>query len=184
MESFCNFGYGRGLCPQFPEHSQFDAVRFSITLGGRMMYVLERDYSPLQHGPVDGAVRDECIARQAAASLAAFRHARKPVVTASVDHMNFLFPVHIGQLLVLRSMVNRVFRTSMEVGVRVCVEDLMTGEVRHTSSAYLTFVALGKDGHPEPIPPAFPETEEEKRRYADAAVRREHRLALRRKVLG
>jgi acyl-CoA hydrolase len=118
-----------------------------------------------------------------AASLAAFRHARKPVVTASVDHMNFLFPVHIGQLLVLRSMVNRVFRTSMEVGVRVCVEDLMTGEVRHTSSAYLTFVALGQDGHPEPIPPALPETDEEKRRYADAAVRREHRLALRRKVL-
>ena len=118
-----------------------------------------------------------------AGSLAAFRHARMPVVTASVDYMNFLFPVHIGQLLVLRSMVNRVFRTSMEVGVRVCVEDLMTGDIRHTSSAYLTFVALGPDGNPAPIIPAIPETEEERRRFEDAAVRREHRLALRRKVL-
>ena len=119
-----------------------------------------------------------------AGSLAAFRHARRPVVTASVDYMTFLTPVHIGQLLVLRSMVNRVFRTSMEVGVRVCVEDLMTGDIRHTSSAYLTFVALGTDGKPVPIPPAVPETEEEKRRYEDAATRREHRLALRRKVDG
>ncbi len=114
-----------------------------------------------------------------AGSLAAFRHARRPVVTASVDYMSFITPVHIGQLLVLRSMVNRVFRTSMEVGVRVSVEDLMTGEVRHTSSAYLTFVALGADGKPEPIPPAVPETPEEIRRFEDAAARRRHRLALR-----
>src|SRR5438270_836620 len=87
-----------------------------------------------------------------AGSLAAFRHARRPVVTASVDYMSFLTPVHIGQLMVLRSTVNRVFRTSMEVGVRVSVEDLMTGDIRHTSSAYLTFVALGADGKPQPIP--------------------------------
>jgi acyl-CoA hydrolase len=94
--------------------------------------------------------------------------------------MSFLTPVHIGQLMVLRSMVNRVFRTSMEVGVRVSVEDLMTGEVRHTSSAYLTFVALDAAGKPQPIAPAIPETAEEVRRYQDAAVRRQHRLALRR----
>jgi acyl-CoA hydrolase len=80
-----------------------------------------------------------------AGSIAAFRHARTPVITASVDYMTFLCPVRIGQLLVLRSMVNRVFRTSMEVGVRVCVEDLMTGDIRHTSSAYLTFVAAGSE---------------------------------------
>ncbi len=114
-----------------------------------------------------------------AGSLAAFRHARRPVVTASVDYMSFIHPVHIGQLLVLRSMVNRVFRTSMEVGVRVCVEDLMTGEMRHTSSAYLTFVALGADGKPQPIAPAIPETAEEIRRFEDAEARRRHRLALR-----
>lgn len=116
-----------------------------------------------------------------AGSLAAARHARRPVVTASIDHMNFIHPVHIGQLLVLRSSVNRVFRTSMEVGVRVSVEDLQTGEVRHTSSAYLTFVALGADGKPSPVPPVIPETEEEKRRYEDAGSRRRMRLAMRKK---
>jgi len=97
--------------------------------------------------------------------------------------MTFLYPVHIGQLLVLKSMVNRVFRTSMEVGVRVSVEDLMTGEIKHTSSAYLTFVALGANGKPALVAPAYPETEEEKRRWEDAALRREHRLALKRKAV-
>ena len=77
-----------------------------------------------------------------AGAMAAMRHARRPVVTASIDHMNFLHPIHIGQLIVLHSQVNRVFRTSMEVGVKVIVEDLMTGCKRHTCSAYLTFVAL------------------------------------------
>ncbi|MGH7484633.1 MAG: acyl-CoA thioesterase, partial [bacterium] len=115
-----------------------------------------------------------------AAAIAAARHARCPVVTASVDHMNFLHPVHIGQLVVLRSAVNRVFRTSMEVGVRVSVEDLMTGEVRHTSSAYLTFVALGPDGERMPVPQVIPETDEEKRRYDEAGRRRGYRLQLRR----
>lgn len=111
-----------------------------------------------------------------AASLAAARHARRPVVTASVDSLDFLHPVHIGQLLRLQSSVNRVFRTSMEVGVRVCVEDLRTGEVKHTSSAFLTFVALGDDGKPAPIPPVIPETPDEKRRYAQAGERRRYRL--------
>ena len=116
-----------------------------------------------------------------AAALAALRHARRPVVTASVDHMNFLHPVKIGQLILLRSSVNRVFRTSMEVGVKVWVEDLQTGAVRHTSSAYLTFVALDAAGQPVPIPPVVPETEDEKRRYEEAARRREYRLEMRRK---
>src|SRR6202030_4851881 len=85
-----------------------------------------------------------------AAALAAVRHARRPVVTASVDHMNFLHPVKIGQLILLRSSVNRVFRSSMEIGVKVWVEDLQTGAVRHTSSAYLTFVALDATGQTVP----------------------------------
>ena len=114
-----------------------------------------------------------------AASLAAARHARRPVVTASVDHLEFIHPVHIGQLLVLRSSVNRVFRTSMEVGVRVCVEDLRTGDIRHTCSAFLTFVALGDDGRPAVIAPVIPETGEEKRRFAQAGDRRRYRLELR-----
>jgi acyl-CoA hydrolase len=116
-----------------------------------------------------------------AAALAALRHSRRPVVTASVDHMNFLHPVKIGQLILLRSSVNRVFRSSMEIGVKVWVEDLQTGAVRHTSSAYLTFVALDATGQTVPIPPVIPETEDEKRRYEEAAQRRDYRLEMRRK---
>src|ERR1700680_1703069 len=116
-----------------------------------------------------------------AAALAALRHARRPVVTSSVDHMNFLPPVKIGQLILLRSSVNRVFRSSMEIGVKVWVEDLQTGAVRHTSSAYLTFVALDATGQTVSIPPVIPETEDEKRRYEEAARRRDYRLEMRRK---
>src|SRR5215813_11574332 len=106
-----------------------------------------------------------------AGALAAIRHSRLPVVTASVDYMNFLHPVKIGQLILLRSSVNRVFRTSMEVGVKVWVEDLRTGAVRHTSSAYLTFVALDQEGHPAQPPQVIPETEDEKRRFEEAGRR-------------
>jgi acyl-CoA hydrolase len=118
-----------------------------------------------------------------AAALAAVRHSRCAVVTASVDQMTFLHPVHIGQLIVLRSSVNRVFRTSMEVGVRVEVENLLTGHIKHTSSAYLTFVAVNKSGQRVPIPPVIPETENEKRRFAEAEQRRAYRLAIRDKAL-
>jgi|HubBroStandDraft_1064217.scaffolds.fasta_scaffold00726_7 acyl-CoA hydrolase len=114
-----------------------------------------------------------------AGAMAAMRHARKPVVTASFDHMNFLHPIHIGQLIVLRSQVNRVFHTSMEVGVEVLVEDLMTGRKQHACSAYLTFVALDAHRKPAAIPPVIPETEDEQRRYHEAGERREYRLAMR-----
>jgi acyl-CoA hydrolase len=116
-----------------------------------------------------------------AGAMAAMRHARLPVVTASVDHMNFLHPVRIGQLVMLRSAVNRVFRSSMEVGVKVFVEDLISGEVRHTSSAYLTFVAVDRTGKAVSICPVIPETDEERRRYQQAELRREYRLGLRKK---
>lgn len=114
-----------------------------------------------------------------AGALAAMRHARRPVVTASIDQMIFLYPVKIGQLIILRSCVNRVFRTSMEVGVRVLVEDLVAGVQQHTSSAYLTFVALDERGKPTAVAPVIPETDEEKRRYEEAGERRAYRLALR-----
>jgi acyl-CoA hydrolase len=117
-----------------------------------------------------------------AAAMAAMRHARRPVVTASVDSLHFLHPVHIGQLIMLRSSVNRVFRSSMEVGVKVLTENLMTGEVRHTCSAYLTFVALDEARHATAIAPVIPETEEEKRRYREALERRENRLAMRERL--
>lgn len=113
-------------------------------------------------------------------ALAALRHARCPVVTASVDHMSFLHPVRIGELIMLRSSVNRVFHTSMEVGVKVWVEDLRTGDRKHTSSAYLTFVAVNADGKCVPIAPVIPETADEKRRFEQALQRREYRLDLRR----
>ena len=117
-----------------------------------------------------------------AAAMAALRHARKPVVTASVDSLHFIHPVRIGQLIVLRSSVNRAFQTSMEVGVQVETENLLTGEKLHTCSAYLTFVALDENRKPTAVPPVIPETEEEKRRYHQAGERREYRLALRKRL--
>ena len=94
-----------------------------------------------------------------AAATAAMRHARRNVVTASVDSMTFLHPVRIGQLVTLKSSVNRVFRSSMEVGVRVTVEDLRTGGIQHTNSCYLTFVALDDEtGRPVAVPPVIPES--------------------------
>ena len=116
-----------------------------------------------------------------AGAIAAARHARTPVVTASVDYMTFLHPIHIGQLVMLKSSVNRVFRTSMEVGVKVWVEDLRTGLRRHTSSAYLTFVAIDANHERVPVAPVIPETDEEKRRFEEAGARREYRLAQRKR---
>ena len=112
-----------------------------------------------------------------AAAISASRLARSPVVTASIDSMTFLRPIRIGQLVVLHSSVNRVFRSSMEVGVKVLVEDLMTGEQAHVSSAYLTFVALDRQGNRiSNLPQVVPEGPEEERRYAEAGRRREYRL--------
>jgi acyl-CoA hydrolase len=111
-----------------------------------------------------------------AGALAAARHARCWVVTASVDQLTFLRPVKIGQLVVLKSAVNRVFRTSMEVGVKVFVEDLRSGEVKHVSSAYLTFVAIDPDGRKVVLDPVIPETPDELRRFEEAGRRREYRL--------
>jgi acyl-CoA hydrolase len=119
-----------------------------------------------------------------AAAIAAMRHARNPVVTASVDNLHFLHPVHIGELIMLRASVNRVFRTSMEVGVKVMTEKLLTGERRHTCSAYLTFVAVNAEGKAIPIPPVVPESEDEKRRFREAGERREARLEMRNRLRG
>jgi len=114
-----------------------------------------------------------------AGAMAAMRHSRHVVVTASIDQMHFIHPVRIGQWVRLRSAVNRVFRTSMEVGVKVWVEDLVKGEVLHTSSAYLTFVALDANGNPVAVPPVIPESDVEKARYEAAGLRRAYRLSMR-----
>jgi acyl-CoA hydrolase len=115
-------------------------------------------------------------------AIAAIRHARAAVVTASVDQMTFLYPIRIGDLAMLKSQVNRVFRTSMEVGVKLWVENLRTGEVRHTSSAYLTFVALDETVNRIVLPPVVPESPAEQRRYDEAAERRAYRLACKAKA--
>ena len=117
-----------------------------------------------------------------AAAMAGMRHARKPIVTASVDSLHFLHPVHIGELIILRSSVNRVFRSSMEIGVKVMTEQLLTGECLHTCSAYLTFVAIDQEGRAIAIPPVIPETDDEKRRYRQAGERREYRLTMRNRL--
>ncbi|MBL8229583.1 MAG: acyl-CoA thioesterase [Bryobacterales bacterium] len=117
-----------------------------------------------------------------AAALAAMRHSRLTVVTASVDYMTFLYPVHIGEQVILKASVNRVFHTSMEVGVKVLVENLLTGDVRHTSSAYLTFVAIDDANMRIPVPQVIPETPDEIRRWQKAEERRKYRLELKAKA--
>ncbi len=108
-------------------------------------------------------------------AMAAYRHSRRPVVTASMEHIDFIAPVHIGDLLILKASVNRVFNRSMEVGVKVWVENAMVGVTRHVASAYLTFVAIDEQGRSVPVPPMRIETSEEQRRFEDAGHRREQR---------
>ena len=147
----------RESCSEYSELAlPNDANPLGNLIGGRVMHLVD----------ISGAI-------------AAMRHSRIPVVTASVDHMTFLHPVHIGELVILKSTVNRVFRTSMEVGVKVFVENMRTGLVRHTSSAYLTFVAIDTGGDRVPLPQVMPESDEERRRYEAAGERRKYRLQLR-----
>ncbi len=113
------------------------------------------------------------------AAIAAQRHAGHACVTASVDGIDFVHPVKVGELLVLAASVNSVGRTSMEIGVKCRSEQPRTGELRDTASAYFTFVALGDDGRPARVPPLITETAEQRRRCAEAARRRAVRLALR-----
>jgi acyl-CoA hydrolase len=108
-------------------------------------------------------------------AMAAYRHSRTHVVTASMDHIDFIAPVHVGDLLILKSTMNRAFTTSMEVGVKVWVENTIAGTHRHVASAYLTFVAVDSQGRSVPVPQLEPETEEETRRFDDAGRRRENR---------
>ncbi len=112
-----------------------------------------------------------------AGAMAAHRHSRNYVVTAAIDHLDFWVPVHVGDLVILRSSVNRVFHTSMEVGVKVVVENYIVDTSEHVSSAYLTFVAVDAGGRHLRVPAVVPETPEEQRRYDDAGRRRDLRRA-------
>jgi acyl-CoA hydrolase len=130
-----------------------DANTHGNILGGRVMHLIDL-----------------------AGAMAAFRHCRLPVVTVSVDSLVFLHPIKVGQLILLKAVVNRAFQTSMEVEVEVMSEDPLTGQRRRTSTAFLTFVALGENGKPTEAPPVLPGNREEERRYRLALKRRKLRL--------
>jgi acyl-CoA hydrolase len=145
-------------------------VRESAVL---MSHIMEpQDANPA--GNIHGGVIMKHIDN--AAGVVAFRHTRMNCVTASIDRLDFHHPVFVGNLLMLRASINMAGRTSMEIGVRAETEDLHTGEIRHTVSAYLTFVALDDHGRPAKIPPLVLESEVEKRRNREARSRRELRL--------
>jgi acyl-CoA hydrolase len=110
------------------------------------------------------------------AAICAFRHSRAAVVTASIDRVDFREPIHLGDLVVMKASVNYAGRTSMEVGVRVEAEELITGRRRHTNSCYLTFVAVDRNGRPIDVPELRPETDDEQRRFGAAQERRQRRL--------
>ena len=125
-------------------------------------------------GHVFGGVILSLVDRVAA--VAAIRHARQSCVTVSVDRVDFHEPIYLGELVMAQASVNFVGRTSMEVGVRIEAENLLTGQRRHTNSCYVTYVAIDEHGKPSPVPPVLPETEEERRRFRAGEERRRRRL--------
>src|SRR5882762_3414992 len=135
-----------------------DANLLGNILGGRVMHLID-----------------------VAGAIAAHRHCHRQVVTASVDHLDFLNPIRLGELIVLEAQVNRAFHTSVEVGVEVFSENYGKGERKHTTTAFLTFVALDESGNPSPVPSVILKTQAERRRYRDAGERRKVRLAIRTK---
>lgn len=155
--------------PRSPSQS---AVTMSISMG-------------ITEANLQGNVHGGSIMRAVdnAGGFAAIKHCANRVVTAAMDELQFIEPVFLGELLTLRAQVNDVGRTSMEVGVRVEAENVMTGDRRHVSTAYLVFVALDEHGKPAPVPALVPETDEERRRMAEAKIRREHRLARKEAIL-
>ncbi len=116
-----------------------------------------------------------------AAGIAALRHCRTNVVTASMDRLDFHEPVFVGELVILRASINYIGETSMEVGVRVEAENLITGEVRHTNSAYLTMVAMGKNRRPIKVPKIMPKRQDERRRFDEGKMRAQRRKKMRKK---
>jgi acyl-CoA hydrolase len=142
----------------------------------RWMSITDANSAGFVHG---GTVMKLC---DEAAGIAAVKHCRTRIVTAAIDRMTFRHPVHVGELLTCRASVNAVWHTSMEVGVRVEAENPRTGEVRHTSTAYLTMVALDDEGRPTAVPPLVTESPDEERRMREAELRRSNRLAEREQI--
>ncbi|WDP91901.1 MAG: acyl-CoA thioesterase [Desulfobacter sp.] len=143
----------------------------SCVLISRVMLPEDANPAGIVHG---GVIMKEI---DNAAGVAAVRHTRNICVTASIDRLDFHKPAFIGNLITVKASVNMTGRTSMEIGVRVEAEDLLAGTKTHLASAYLTFVALGKDHRPAPVPPLEPSTPEEVRRHKEALTRRALRLS-------
>src|SRR5215472_7049509 len=154
---------GRNLTGRSPSESRAEMVQV----------VLPNDANPL--GNILGGTVMHLI--DIAGAIAAHRHSRSYVVTASVDGVNFARPIRVGQVIMLRSEVTRAFHTSMEVEVKVYLEDYVKEERRLTSSAYVTYVAVDQQLRPKPVPPLIVRTPAEKRRYREALARRRRRLA-------
>ncbi len=136
------------------------------------LQMLPSDANPM--GNVHGGTILKLV--DVAAAVAAMRHARTNVVSASIDRMDFYHPVYVGNLLILKASVNYTGQTSMESGVRVEAEDLKTGKLTHTGSSYLTYVALDEEGKPTEVPEVTPQSKIEKRRWRDAKERKTQRL--------
>jgi len=145
-------------------------VKESRVTMAQMMIPQDANPAGNVHGGVIIKIIDE------AAGVVAARHARSNVVTASIDRLDFHYPVFVGDLLFFKASLNYVGRTSMEIGVRVEAENLLTGDVRHTASAYLTFVSLDRNGKPVEVPPLIVESDDEKHRLREAKARRTMRL--------
>jgi len=143
----------------------------------RWMSIQDANSAGFIHGGVVMRMCDE------AAGIAAIRHSGRRVVTAGMDRMTFAEPIYVGELLRCQACVNAAWRTSMEVGVRVEAENAVTGEVRHTSTAYLTMVAVNEHGTPQTVPPLEAIDEDEQRRQREAETRRRNRLAEREEIL-
>src|SRR6476660_6258847 len=143
----------------------------------RWMSIQDANSAGFIHGGVVMRMCDE------AAGIASIRHCGSRVVTAGMDRMTFAEPIYVGELLRCCATVNAAWKTSMEVGVRVEAENPVTREVRHTSSAYLTMVAVDEHGNPVPVPPLQPEGPIEERRQREAETRRRNRLTEREEIL-
>lgn len=156
-----------------PAAKPVDASRAQLV---KWMGILDANSAGFVHGGIVMKLCDE------AAGLAAVRHSGLRCVTAGMDRMTFLTPVHVGQVVTFSASVNAVWRSSMEVGVRVEAENPLTGERRHTSTAYLTMVALGEEGRPAPVPPLVVSGGIEERRAREAQLRRVNRLAEREQI--
>jgi acyl-CoA hydrolase len=164
---------GKTMNEEFENHMALSPRPVADSQSEMAEIVLPNDANPL--GALLGGRLMHWI--DLAGAMAAHRHSRSYAVTASVDHIDFLVPVRVGDLVILRSSVNRVFRTSMEVGVKVFVENYLADKFQHVASAYLTFVAVDANGNRLKVAPVIPETDEQQRRYDDAGRRRDIRRA-------